>query len=147
MARWAGPARRAGLAVLALLNLWWGVAALATPARFFAGFPFGHAWTGAYPPYNEHLVVDLGATFVSLGVLLGAAAVLDRRAVTLVVLAGVGTFDALHLAFHATHAGGLSGGEYAASLLALAAGVLAPAVLALLALSGPDVRREPPARR
>jgi hypothetical protein len=128
--RYAGPLRRAGLAVLAALNLWWGVAALVAPARFFAAFPFGHTWTGAYPPYNEHLVVDLGATFT-----------------TLAVLAGVGTFNTLHLAFHATHPGRLAGGEYAASVAALVAGVLAPVVLAALAMVAPAVRRhDPPGR-
>ena len=138
--RWARPVRRAGLAVLAAVHLWWGVYALAAPARFFAGFPVGHAWTGAYPPYNEHLVVDLGATFTTLAVLLAAAAALDRRPVSLVVLAGLLTFSAVHLAFHATHAGRLAGAEYAASLVALAVGVIAPVALAVLVMAGEDTR-------
>ena len=138
--RWVRPVRRGGLVVLGLLHLWWGIAALVAPARFFAGFPFGRSWTGAYPPYNEHLVVDLGATFTTLAVLLLCAAALDDRRVSLVVLAGLLTFSALHLAFHATHAGRLGGGEYAASLVALALGVAAPAALLVLVTRGGDAR-------
>src|SRR5262245_52374278 len=72
---------RVGLAALAVVNAWWGAWAYVAPRNFFDSFPgFGHHWTAAYPPYNEHLITDLGATFLTLAALLATAAVLsDRR--------------------------------------------------------------------
>ena len=128
---------RAGLAALAAFNAWWGVWAVAAPKKFFDTFPgWGHHWTGAYPPYNQHLVSDLGATFVTLAVLLGVAAWLDDRRVTGVVLAGVLVFNSLHLAFHAAHHGTLMGADLGLSLASLALGVVGPVVLLAL-----DARR------
>ncbi|MBX6355016.1 MAG: hypothetical protein IRZ05_04065 [Micromonosporaceae bacterium] len=125
---------RGGLALLGMLHLSWGVMAAAAPRWFFDTFPgFGQRWTAAYPPFNEHLVTDLGATFATLGVLLLAAAALGDRRVTTVVLLGVIVFSALHLAFHAVHRGGLAGVSYSLSLVSLLAGVLAPAALLVLA--------------
>jgi hypothetical protein len=131
-----------GLAALGLLNLAWGVWATAAPRHFFDTFPgLGERWTAAYPPYNPHLVSDLGATFTALGVLLSLAAVLRNRRVTWVVLTGVLAFNVLHLGFHATHHGLLSGRSLTASLASLVFGVLGPAVLLVLALSIPSVYR------
>jgi hypothetical protein len=100
---------------------------LAAPANFFNTFPgLGHSWTAAYPPFNDHLVSDLGATFLTLGVLLAIAAVLADRRVTRVVLVGVITFNTLHLAYHLGHHGLLHGIDLTASLASLVLGVLAP---------------------
>lgn len=123
-----------GLVVLGVLNLIWGSWAVLAPRRFFDTFPgFGQRWTGAYPPYNEHLVTDLGATFCTLAVLLLAAAALRDRRVTTVVLAGVLVFSTLHLAFHATRHGLLYGWGLAGSITAVLLGVAVPAALLLLA--------------
>lgn len=136
---WLTPARRraaltAGLALLGALQFGIGAWAWFAPAQFFEAFPgFGQRWTAAYPPYNAHLVTDLGATFVTLGVLLLIAAVLRDHRVTTVVLVGVLVFAMLHLAFHATHHGLVGGGQLATSIAFLVLGVLAPAALLLLA--------------
>jgi hypothetical protein len=124
---------RAGLLLLGLLHLSWGVVATLAPRAFFDGFPgFGRSWTAAYPPYNAHLVTDVGAAFVTLGVLLLAAAWLDDRRVTAVVLVGVLVFSTLHLAFHLRDHGALAGFDLSASLASLVAGVLAPVALLVL---------------
>jgi hypothetical protein len=131
---WIPPVRRAGLAAFGVVELSWGGWAYVAPAEFFIDFPgFGHRWTAGYPPYNEHLIADLGATFLTIGALLVVAAVLDDTRVTAVVLAGAILFNLLHLAFHATHRGTMTGADYPLSLLALLFGVLVPAgLLALL---------------
>src|SRR5215475_3201592 len=122
---------RLGLGALAALNLWWGAWARLAPRQFYDSFPgFGHHWTAAYPPYNEHLIEDLGATFLTLGLLLVVAAVLADRRVRLVVLGAVLFFNLLHLQFHAGHQGMMSTVDYGASIAALALGVVAPVVLA-----------------
>ena len=134
------PLRRGGLAALGLVELSWGGWAYFAPGRFFADFPgFGHRWTAAYPPFNEHLIADLGATFLTFGALLVFAAVLDDRRVSATVLASAMLFNLLHLAFHATHRGTMTGADYPVSLLALLFGVLVPA--ALLALLPDRPRR------
>jgi hypothetical protein len=125
---------RAGLALLGVLHLSWGIGATVAPKWFFDTFPgFGERWTAAYPPYNEHLMTDVGAAFATLGFLLLVAAVLADRRVTTVVLLGVILFSALHLVFHAAHHGDLTGASLSLSLTSLAAGVLAPLALLLLA--------------
>lgn len=124
---------RGGLVLLGALHLSWGVPAVLAPRWFFDTFPgLGHAWTAAYPPYNEHLITDLGATFVTLAVLLLAAAWLADRKVTAVVLSGVLVFSALHFAFHLRDHGALTGTDLVASLAALALGVLIPGALLVL---------------
>jgi hypothetical protein len=124
---------RLGAALLGIVNLGWGAWAVLSPAGFYGTFPgFGRRWTSAYPPYNEHLVTDLGGTFLTLGALLAAAALLGDRRVTTVVLAGDLLWNSLHLAYHARHRGIMSGGDYLASLLALGIGVVGPAVLLAL---------------
>jgi hypothetical protein len=129
------PLRRGAIAALGLIELLWGGWAYLAPASFFTDFPgFGHAWTGAYPPYNQHLTSDLGATFLTLGALLAIAAWRDDRRVDTVVLVGVLVFNALHLAYHAAHRGELTRPEYAESLLALIFGVLIP--IGLLVATG-----------
>jgi hypothetical protein len=121
---------RAGMGVLAAVNAWWGAWARFAPRNFFDTFPgFGHHWTAAYPPYNEHLVTDLGATFLTLAFLLVLGALVDSRTARWVVLASVAVFNALHLSFHASHPGGMGGFDTAASLTTLVLGVLAPVFL------------------
>jgi hypothetical protein len=124
--------RRFGFGGLGVLNAVWGIWAVGAPAHFFNTFPgLGWRWTGAYPPYNEHLVSDLGATLLLIGVLLIGVAIVDRRAATWVVTAGVTLFNALHLVFHLVHRGSLDPTDYWLSIAALAAGVLVPPALAL----------------
>jgi hypothetical protein len=125
--------RRATLAALAAANLFWGVWAAGWPRGFFNTFPgFGHRWTGAYPPYNEHLVNDLGAIFITLAVLTAIAAWRDDAATTRIAMATLLVFNGLHLLFHATHRGELAGFDYAASLSTLVIGVIAPVAILVL---------------
>jgi len=124
---------RVGLALLGALHLSWGIPATFAPRWFYDHFPgLGRSWTAAYPPFNAHLVTDLGATFTTLGVLLGLAAWLADRKVTAVVLCGVLVFSSLHLAFHLRHHGALAGMDLVASLAALTMGVVLPALLLVL---------------
>ncbi|MFF5231130.1 hypothetical protein [Dactylosporangium sp. NPDC000521] len=123
--------RRAGFSVIALVNVVWGAWAVVFPERFFGTFPgFGLHWTAAYPPYNQHLIVDLGATMLMIAVLCGGAAMLDRPATSW--LAGVATavFGTLHFGYHALHAGHMGATDRVLSLLSLVAGALVPPALA-----------------
>ena len=128
-ARWV----RVGMALLAVLHGWWGLWALAAPRHFFDTFPgAGRRWTAAYPPFNEHLVIDLGATFVTLAFLLGAGAASRSRSARTVALLTVTLFGALHLGFHSANHGLLAHADLVASLAALALGVLLPIALLIV---------------
>ncbi|HLT10343.1 MAG TPA: hypothetical protein VK028_05990 [Micromonosporaceae bacterium] len=138
---------RTATALLAAAYLGWGAWATVAPRHFFDTFPgFGQRWTAAYPPFNEHLMADLGATFLTLGFLLAVGAALPDRRVRRTVLAGALVFNTLHLFFHATHHGLLAGWGLGASLASLVVGVLLPAIL--IALDRRPARaREPEAER
>ena len=134
---------RIGMGLLGAVHAWWGVWARVAPRDFFDTFPgFGRRWTAAYPPFNEHLVTDLGATFLTLALLLFAGAAwrsgsaTTNRSIRTVALIAVGTFSTLHLSFHAGHQGDLGGdrmaGDYGLSLLTLVLGVLVPAGLLVI---------------
>jgi hypothetical protein len=131
LVRLARPVRRLGFAGLGLVNLGWGAWAVVAPAPFFATFPgFGLHWTASYPPYNQHLIVDLGATMLTLALLFAGAAIADRAAVSW--LAGLATalFGTLHFGYHALHAGHMGPTDRALSLLSLVAGAVVPPALA-----------------
>jgi hypothetical protein len=59
--RTTSAAARAGLGILAVLQVIIGVWALFAPTGFYGSFPLpGHSWISLLPPYNEHLVRDVG---------------------------------------------------------------------------------------
>jgi hypothetical protein len=135
-----GALARCGVGALAAVHLWWGVWARFAPRHFFDVFPgFGHHWTAGYPPYNEHLVTDLGATFLTLGFLLAVGAATTDLRIRRLVLAATLVFSALHLSFHAGHRGGLDTFDFGASVGTLVGGVLAPIIL--LAIEAKQPRR------
>jgi hypothetical protein len=58
-----------GLAVLAVNALVSGAWALVQPHTFFNHYPAGLGWVALIPPFNEHLVRDLGGLSLGFGVL------------------------------------------------------------------------------
>ncbi len=124
---------RVSMGLLGAVHASWGVWARLFPAQFFENFPgFGRRWTAAYPPYNEHLVTDVGAAFLTLAFLLVAGAVVNNYAVRTVALFAVAVFSVLHLDFHARETGAMAGADLALSLVSLVLGVLVPAGLLLI---------------
>lgn len=123
-----------GMWLLGLVYLAWGVPAVVAPKWFFDHFPgAGQHWTAAYPPYNEHLMTDVGVAAITIGAMLIAAAVIGERKVVALALGAVAFYEALHLVYHLLHRGQMSETGYWLSLASLAAGVLFP--LALLIAS------------
>jgi hypothetical protein len=95
---------RLGSALLAVSQGVIGGWALLGPDSFFRAFPgAGVGWVALLPPYNEHLVRDVGALSLALAVLLGYAAVRpDPRIVRLAVLA-FAVYAVPHTVYHAGH--------------------------------------------
>jgi len=104
---------RVGLGYLAVGAASVGVWATPAPRSWFDDFPGGPfgEWAAALPPYNEHLVRDVGSLYLGFTVLLVWA--LWRPVRSLVVPLGVAFAVAQlpHLIFHLAHDEGLSSGD------------------------------------
>ena len=123
---------RALLAALAVSAAFPGAWATLAPRSFFEDFPgAGRHWTAELPPYNEHLVTDVGAFYLGFALLLGWAAWRPARELVVPVCVAFALFSALHLAWHCAHLGGLATFDAVAQTVSLAA-VLAGSVGAVV---------------
>jgi alkylhydroperoxidase family enzyme len=81
----------------ALIGLW----ALFAPRTFYDDFPSGtDGWVHVLGPFDEHLVTDVGALFVALGVLLTLAAINLRRSAVVGATVAWLVFSVSHLVWH-----------------------------------------------
>ena len=97
-----------------------GVPATVAPGTFYDDFPFAAHWVDRLPPYNEHLVTDVGGLYLAFTVLfVWAAITLSSTLVRAVCVAWL-LAALLHLAFHATHLGHLSTADGVAEIVSLA---------------------------
>ncbi|MFF8669511.1 hypothetical protein [Streptomyces sp. NPDC015242] len=95
---------RAALVLLALGQGLPGLWALCAPRSFYGEFPFpGLGWVTRFPPYNEHLVRDLGALSLGLTAVLVAAAVVPERNLARAAALGCLGFTVPHLIYHVAH--------------------------------------------
>lgn len=126
---------RVMLWILALVSAETGIWALVTPTGFYDRFPGvgRYHWVAELPPYNEHLVRDVGAFYLAFAVLLAATAiVLERRLVIVAMLAFL-VAQVPHLIFHANHLEGLATVDKTAQVASLALALLAALVVLALA--------------
>ncbi|HWO16026.1 MAG TPA: hypothetical protein VNM89_04875 [Solirubrobacterales bacterium] len=124
---------RGALAVLTLAAGTIGIAATVAPRTFYDDFPFLDHWVDLLPPYNEHLVTDVGGLYLGFAILFAWSAwKLQRDLVRAACVAWL-VVAALHLIFHATHLEGFSTADAIGELIALAF-LLAPPVAALWAM-------------
>ena len=99
MTRLASPWIRAGLILLAALQAVVSIWQYVFPHSFFVDFPT----VELDPPYNEHLVSDVGGLGLALTVMLVIGAVTMTRQVVLTALTGYLIYAATHFAFHVSH--------------------------------------------
>lgn len=102
-----GPAGvRTAVVLLCLAQGVPGLWALVAPRSFYDGFPLpGFGWVAMFPPYNEHLVRDLGALSFALAVVLAMSAVSPERTLVRAAAFGCLGFTVPHLVFHLGHLG------------------------------------------
>lgn len=123
---------RLGLILLFGSALLIGLTATAFPRTFYDDFPFLAHWVDLLPPYNEHLVTDVGGLYLGFAVLFGWAAwSLDITLTRAVSVAWLLTAT-LHLVFHATHLEHFGVGDAVAEIASLAL-LLVPPLLAIWA--------------
>jgi hypothetical protein len=110
---------RAALWALAFSTASVGLPALFAPRSFYDEFPFTRHWVDLLPPYNQHLVTDVGELYVAFTVVFVWAALRPARDLVLAACAGW-TIAALgHFVFHASHLDGFSTGDAVAELVSL----------------------------
>jgi hypothetical protein len=119
-ALWISAASAAGVGLLAAF----------APRAFYDDFPFLGHWVDRLPPYNEHLVTDVGALYLAFALLFAWAAVTLQRQLVQAACAGWILFGVLHFAFHARHLHGFGTADAVGELVSLAV----VAALPLLAL-------------
>jgi hypothetical protein len=95
---------RAGLIVLIVLDGMVGTWQYFFPRSFFVDFPT----VSLDPPFNEHLVSDIGGLNLALTVVLVFAAVTLEHRVMMAALTGFAVYAATHFAFHLMHFEGFS---------------------------------------
>ena len=117
-----------------------GLTAAVLPRTFYDDFPFVAGWVELLPPYNEHLVTDVGGLYLGFAVMFAWAAwTLERTLVQAVCVAWLLT-AALHLFFHAGHLEGFSTADAIAEIASLAL-LLAPPPIAIWGISLVDSDR------
>ena len=123
-------AARAALAFLLFSALLIGLTATVVPRTFYDDFPFLASWVELLPPYNEHLVTDVGGLYLGFAVMFGCAAwTLERTLVRAVSVAWLLTAG-IHLLFHAGHLDNFSTADAVAELASLTL-LLAPPPIAV----------------
>lgn len=119
---------RAGVVFLAVVQGLAGLVQLFLPKTFF-----DIRWVSLLPPYNEHLMRDVGALTLAYVLVLAAAAIWPEPRLVRVALAANLVWTVPHLVFHATHLDHFPTGDAIGQTTVLALAVVIPA--ALLALT------------
>ncbi|WP_053227549.1 hypothetical protein [Solirubrobacter soli] len=96
------------------------------PRSFYDGFPFGRGWVELLPPYNEHLIRDVGGFYLAFTILFVWAAVTLARALIVPLCVAWAVFSLVHGIFHALHLDGFSAGDAVAEIGGLAAVLVLP---------------------
>jgi len=96
------------LGVLGLSALSIGIPAAFAPETFYTDFPFYTALVKLLPPYNEHLVTDIGGLYLGFAVLFIWALVKPSRQLIVPVCSAWIVAQALHFAFHIGHLTGFT---------------------------------------
>lgn len=129
-------AARAALAFIFLYCLYIGALAAFAPHAFYDDFPFFAHWVDLLPPYNEHLVTDVGGLYLGFAVLFAWAAWRPEPNLTRAASTGFVVVAVLHLIFHASHLDGFKTTDAVAEIAGLASLLVWPA-LAIWA-AGPE---------
>ena len=122
---------RVSLAIVAVSALMPGLEATFGPSSFYGSFPFGRGWVELLPPFNEHLLRDVGGFYLAFAILFAWAAVTLSSALIVPLCVTWTVAAVLHAYFHVTHLDGFSTGD----AIAQTVGLLAVIALPLLAIA------------
>ncbi|HKN95961.1 MAG TPA: hypothetical protein VJX10_02495 [Pseudonocardiaceae bacterium] len=120
---------RAGLLFLVLVETGVGAWQYFFPRSFFADIPT----VALDPPYNQHLMSDVGGLTLAITAVVAYAAIHLEYRLVCGALLGYVVFAVTHVLFHATHLDGFGAADAVALVTGL--GVLAVVPVALLVLA------------
>jgi hypothetical protein len=120
---------RTGLLLLVVLQTIIAAWQYFAPLSFYTNFPT----VALDPPYNEHLLSDVGGLGLAITVVTVCAAVWLEYRLVCAALLGFIVYALTHLAFHLTHFDGFSTGEAVEVGVGLAVYAVIPIVLLALA--------------
>jgi hypothetical protein len=128
----------ARFSLLALVGycLFIGLTAAAAPHAFYTDFPFFAHWVERLPPYNEHLVTDVGGLYCGFAVFLAWAAWKPERDIVLAASVAFLTVTVPHTIYHLLHLGGFGAVDGAAEIATLAS-LAVPPLIAIWAVAAP----------
>jgi hypothetical protein len=124
----APGAARVSLAILLLSAASIGLTATLAPHVFYDDFPFLSHWVDLLPPYNEHLVTDVGGLYLGFAVIFAWAAWTLQPTLARAVCSAWLLTAAIHLFFHATHLENFDTADAVAELTSLAFLLVPPPV-------------------
>jgi hypothetical protein len=96
------------LGVLALSALSIGLPASFAPETFYTDYPFYTALVKLLPPYNEHLITDVGGLYLGFALMLIWATIKPSRQLVVPLCWGWIIAQTLHFAFHIGHLTGFT---------------------------------------
>jgi hypothetical protein len=121
-----------------------GLPASIAPRSFYDGWPFGRGWVELLPPFNRHLVTDVGGFYLAFAVLFAWAAVTLRRELVVPLCVAWTLAALLHFVFHVTHLDGFSAGDAIAQTAGLALVLILPSIAVAALPRRPAPRAAPP---
>lgn len=122
----------------ALIGLW----ALFAPRSFYDDFPAGtDGWVNQLGPFDEHLVTDVGALFVAIGVFAILAAISLRRRFVIGATIGWLLYALPHFVWHLFNLEPLSTGDAIANSIATGWTVVGALIVLYLVRAAPLARQ------
>jgi hypothetical protein len=109
------------------------VPALLAPSYFYDSFPLGASWVDMLPPFNQHLISDVGGFYLAFALLFAWAAVTLRRPLIVPVCIAWGIAALVHFVYHVTHLEGFDAADAIAQTVSLALVVALPVIAAAAA--------------
>jgi hypothetical protein len=122
---------RASLWYLAATAAITGLPAALAPHYFYDDFPFGAAWVSMLPPFNQHLISDVGGFYLAFALLFAWAAVTLQRALVVPLCASWAIAALIHFGYHVAHLDGWDLGDAAAQTVALGLALVLPLAAAM----------------
>jgi len=122
------PLIRICLGVIALSALSIGLPASFAPETFYTDYPYFTALVKLLPPYNEHLITDIGGLYLGFGVIFLWATFSPSRQLVVPICWGWIAAQALHFAFHISNLTGFTTTEAVIQQIGLGVYILAALV-------------------
>jgi hypothetical protein len=119
---------RVALLILAAEAATVAVPALVAPRAFYDSFPFGASWVEMLPPFNQHLISDVGGFYLAFALLFAWAAATLRRPLIVPLCTAWAIAALVHFVYHVAHLDGWDAADAIAQTIGLALVLVLPLV-------------------